>query len=87
MTYISINDPDDFRRRYVLGEELGMSRLHTTITTNKDYLSAKHRYKPKTLTVPPLISGDETKVLRLRLGTFSYTSRNSAFEFMGSCDV
>jgi len=86
-TYVSINDPDDFRRRYILGEELGMSRPHTTITTNEDYLSADHQYKPKTLTVPSLISGDESKVLRLRLGTFSYTPRNSAFELVGSYDV
>jgi hypothetical protein len=41
----------------------------------------------KILTIPSFISGNETKVFRLRFGTFSHTSGYSAFELMGSYDV
>jgi len=41
----------------------------------------------RALTIPSFISSDHAKIFRLRLGTFSDTSRNPAFELVWAADT
>jgi hypothetical protein len=46
-TYVSIDDTDHFGGRYILGKELGMSRLHSAVPTDKDCRSASLYWKAR----------------------------------------
>src|SRR5699024_6663145 len=55
---------------YIAGQQLGMLRVSSPIASYKQ--------------VPSLFGGNDTKIFGLRLGTFTYTTRNSSFELMRS---
>lgn len=70
---VSVQDGDDIIRRHVFGKKLRVSRLSSTVPADKD--------------IEAFLGGDEAKVLVLRFGTFTYTARNAALEFVRSSNT